>query len=392
MGKNYTVLGLMSGTSMDGVDASTIFSDVNTEVITIIKNQYFEYGKDLYQKLTNLRDKITNSKDLKNYFEDLNSIEKEITLFHAKIVNEMIKSHPKFEIDIVGFHGQTIFHNAEEKISVQLGDGKLLSQLTKKKVVYNFRQNDLKNGGQGAPLTPIFHQNLVRNINLEWWPVVAINIGGISNATSVSRLYPSDLTDYNKDYKLFAEDIGPGNCLIDEWIRKNSKYRYDKDGLIAKSGKVNELIFNQAVENFLHLDNSKNKSLDVKDFDISFVRGLSLEDGAATLTHFTARLIGSGLINFMFKSYTPRMEVLSSTTCLVCGGGRKNKFLIDILKKNLNVKELVLIDEYGIDGDFIESQAFAYLAIRSFLDLPISFPETTGCKEPTTGGVIIKNY
>ena len=397
MGKNYTVLGLMSGTSMDGVDASTIFSDGNTEVITIIKNQYFEYGKDLYQKLTNLRDKITNSKDLKNYFEDLNSIEKEITLFHAKIVNEMIKSHPKFEIDIVGFHGQTIFHNAEEKISVQLGDGKLLSQLTKKKVVYNFRQNDLKNGGQGAPLTPIFHQNLVRNINLKWWPVVAINIGGISNVTSVSRLYPKnvdsdDLKRYGKDYKLFAEDIGPGNCLIDEWIRKNSKYRYDKDGLIAKSGKVNKLIFNQAVDNFLHLDSSKNKSLDIKDFDISFVRGLSLEDGAATLTHFTARLIESGLINFMMKSYAPRMKVLSNATCLVCGGGRKNKFLIDILKKNLNVKELVLIDEHGIDGDFIESQAFAYLAIRSFLDLPISFPETTGCKKPSSGGVIVENY
>jgi anhydro-N-acetylmuramic acid kinase len=159
----------------------------------------------------------------------------------------MIQSHPKFEIDIVGFHGQTIFHNAEEKISVQLGDGKLLSQLTKKKVVYNFRQNDQKNGGQGAPLTPIVHQNLVRNINLEWWPVVALNIGGISNATSVPRLYPDDdVKDfveqkrYGKDYKLFAEDIGPGNCLIDEWIRKNSKYRYDKDGLIAKSGKVNE--------------------------------------------------------------------------------------------------------------------------------------------------------
>ena len=306
MEKNYTALGLMSGTSMDGVDASTIFSDGNTGVVTSIKNQYFEYDKDLYQKLTNLRDKITNSKDLKNLFEELNSIEKEITLYQAKIVNEMIQSHPKFEVDIVGFHGQTIFHNAQEKTSVQLGDGKLLSQLTKKKVVYNFRQNDLKNGGQGAPLTPIFHQNLVRNINLEWWPVVALNIGGISNATSVSRLYPDDdVTDfveqrrYGKDYKLFAEDIGPGNCLIDEWIRKNSKYRYDKDGLIAKSGKVNELIFNQAVENFLHLDSSKNKSLDVKDFDISFVRGLSLEDGAATLTHFTARLIGEGLINFM---------------------------------------------------------------------------------------------
>ena len=391
MEKNYTALGLMSGTSMDGVDASTIFSDGNTGLITSIKNQYFEYDKDLYQKLTNLRDKITNSKDLKNFFKDLNSIEKEITLFHAKIVNEMIQLHPKFEIDIIGFHGQTIFHNAEEKISVQLGDGRLLSQLTKKKVVYNFRQNDLKNGGQGAPLTPIFHQNLVKNINLEWWPVVALNIGGISNATSVSKLYPSDLTG-NKDYKLFAEDIGPGNCLIDEWIRKNSKYRYDKDGLIAKSGKVNELIFNQAVDNFLHLDSSKKKSLDVKDFDISFARGLSLEDGAATLTHFTARLIESGLINFMFKSYAPKMEVLSNASCLICGGGRKNKFLMEILKKNLSIKELVLIDEYGFDGDFIESQAFAYLAIRSYLDLPITFPDTTGCREPTSGGVIVKNY
>ena len=398
MGKIYTALGLMSGTSMDGVDASTIFSDGNTDAITSIKNQYFEYDKDLYQKLTNLRDKITNSKDLKNYSEELKSIEKEITFFHAKIVDEMIKSHSKFEIDIVGFHGQTIFHNAEEKITVQLGDGKLLSQLTKKKVVYDFRHNDLKNGGQGAPLTPIFHQNLVRNIDLEWWPVVTLNIGGISNATSISRLYPMDVEDdvdlkrYGKDYKLFAEDIGPGNCLIDEWIRKNSKYRYDKDGLIAKSGEVNELIFNQAVNNFLHLDSLKNKSLDIKDFDISFVRGLSLEDGAATLTHLTARLIGSGLINFMFKSYSPRMDVLSNATCLVCGGGRKNKFLIEILKKTLNIKELVLIDGHGIDGDFIESQAFAYLAIRSFLNLPISFPNTTGCKEPTTGGVIVKNY
>ena len=398
MKKNYTALGLMSGTSMDGVDASTIFSDGNTGTVTSIENQYFEYNKDLYQKLTSLRDKITISKDLKNFFEDLNTIEKEITLFHAKIVNEMIKSHPKFEIDIVGFHGQTIFHNAEEKISVQLGDGKLLSQLIKKKVVYNFRQNDLKNGGQGAPLTPIFHQNLVRNINLEWWPVVALNIGGISNATSVSRLHPMDVVDsvdlkrYGEDYKLFAEDIGPGNCLIDEWIRKNSKYRYDKDGLIAKSGKVNELIFNQAIDNFLHLDSSKNKSLDVKDFDISIVRGLSLEDGAATLTHLTARLIGSGLINFMFKSYSPRVEVLSNATCLICGGGRKNKFLIDILKKNLNVKKMLLIDGHGINGDFIESQGFAYLAIRSYLGLPISYPSTTGCKKPTTGGVIVENF
>ena len=391
MGKIYTALGLMSGTSMDGVDASTIVSDGGNGTITSLKNQYFEYDNDLYQKLTNLRDKITNSRDLKNYFEEINSIEKDITLFHAKIINEIIKLYPEFEIDVVGFHGQTIFHNANEKLSVQLGDGKLLSQLIKKKVVYNFRQNDLKNGGQGAPLTPIFHQNLVRNIDLDWWPVIVLNIGGISNATSVSRPHPSNLNN-DKDYKLFAQDIGPGNCLIDEWLRKNSKYRYDKDGLIAKSGNVNKLIFNQAVDNFLHLGSVKKKSLDVKDFDISFARGLSLEDGAATLTHFTAKLIGEGLINFMLRTYPTTINTLSKATCLICGGGRKNKYLVDILKSNLNIKKLVSIDEHGFDGDFIESQAFAYLAIKSYLGLPVTFPNTTGCKKPTTSGTVIKNY
>jgi anhydro-N-acetylmuramic acid kinase len=391
MGKIYTSLGLMSGTSMDGVDASIIISDGDKGTITCLKNQYFEYDKYLYQKLTNLRDKITNSKDLKNYVNELNLIEKEITLFHTKVVNEITQSLPKHKIDIVGFHGQTIFHNADEKLSVQLGDAKLLSQQIKKKVVYNFRQNDLKNSGQGAPLTPIFHQNLVRNINLNWWPVTILNIGGISNVTSVSKLYPLDLTN-DKDYKLFAQDIGPGHCLIDEWIRKNSKYRFDKDGLIARSGNVNKLIFNQAVENFLNLESLKNESLDIKNFDISFVRGLTLEDGAATLTHLTAKLIEEGLVNFMIKNYTPRLDVLSKSTCLVCGGGRKNEYLIDILRNNLNIKKLISIDEHGLDGDFIESQAFAYLAIRSYLGLPITFPNTTGCKESISGGEIVENF
>ena len=146
------------------------------------------------------------------------------------------------------------------------------------------------------------------------------------------------------------------------------------------------------INNFLHLDNDDQKSLDIKDFDISFVRGLSLEDGAATLTHFTARLIAEGLIRFVSKNYASTPDVLLRATCLVCGGGRKNKYLIKIIKDNLNLKKMILIDEYGIDGDFIESQAFGYLAIRSYLDLPITFPSTTGCKQPTTGGVLVNNF
>ena len=387
MGKIFTSLGLMSGTSMDGVDASTIISDGDKGAITSLKNQYFEYDKHLYQKLTNLRDKITTSKDLKNYEKELNLIEKEITLFHAKVVKEITQSLPKHEIDIVGFHGQTIFHNADEKLSVQLGDAKLLSQQIKKKVVYNFRQNDLKNSGQGAPLTPIFHQNLVRNINLNWWPVTILNIGGISNATSVSKLYPLDLTT-DKDYTLFAQDIGPGNCLIDEWIRKNSKYRFDKDGLIARSGNVNKLIFNQAVEKFLNLESLKNESLDIKNFDISFVRGLSLEDGCATITNFTAYLIAKG-IEYSNGSNDKTVKYL------ICGGGRKNNFLVQNIKDYLSNKtniSLDLIDEYNLNGDYIESQAFGYLAIRSFLNLSISYPKTTGCKIPTVGGKLVKNF
>ena len=397
MEKIYTALGLMSGTSMDGVDASFIRSDNGKNYIPPAINQYFEYDQDLYQKLTTLRDKITCSEDLNKYSDEIKSIEKEITLFHAKIANVMIKENPEWELDIIGFHGQTIFHNANEKLSVQLGDGKLLSQLTRKTVVYDFRQEDIKNGGQGAPLTPVFHHLIVKQEYPTQWPILVLNIGGISNLTSISKTTINELTlpellPSKPEFNMFAGDIGPGNCLIDEWIRKNSKYKYDKDGLIAKSGKVNELIFNQAIDNFLKPDEDKSESLDIKDFDISFARGLSLEDGAATLTHLTARLVGEGLIHFMLKNYAPRLDTLSKAICLVCGGGRKNKYLIDILKDNLNIKKLMLIDEHGIKGDFIESQAFGYLAIRSYLGLSITFPNTTGCKEPTIGGKIVKKY
>jgi anhydro-N-acetylmuramic acid kinase len=174
--------------------------------------------------------------------------------------------------------------------------------------------------------------------------------------------------------------------LIDEWIRNNSKNKFDNNGEIANQGKINQLILNQALDNF---DNQLNQkfSFDVKDFSIGFVRGLSLEDGAATLTDLTGRLIGSGILSFLSKMKNELWKVL------VCGGGRKNKTLVEIIKSNTS-KNLIIqsIDDFGIDGDYVESQAFAYLAIRSFLRLPISFPSTTGCKEPCTGGELVKNF
>ena len=239
MGKIYTALGLMSGTSMDGVDAS-IISSIDGIQYDEKFNQYYEYDTKLYKNLSNIRDKIFTSIDLKKLSKELKILEKEITLFHAKVVNDLIKSAKRSQIsspEIIGFHGQTIFHNPEEKISVQLGDGKLLSQLSKKTVIYDFRKNDLMNGGQGAPLTPIFHKSLKEKIYGNNIPVIFINIGGITNVTCLISMDKFDKS-------MFASDIGPGNCLIDEWVRNNTNKKYDKDGIIAKSGKINELILN----------------------------------------------------------------------------------------------------------------------------------------------------
>ena len=380
--KLYTAIGLMSGTSMDGVDVSLIKSDGFDQFINI-KDEYHEYDDYLHRQLINLRNLIISHEDLDNYSKELADLEKEITLFHAKIVSNLSLKYDD-KIDLVGFHGQTIFHAPKKKFSKQLGDGKFLSQLTKKNIVFDFRQEDLKNNGQGAPLTPIFHNLLARSINKNYkveFPISIINIGGISNITSSININDSIESD------LKAFDLGPGNCLIDDWLRKNSEKKFDESGLIGRSGKIDQLILNQAIENFKI--NSYEVSFDIKDFDISFAKGLSLEDGCATITSFTAYLIAQG-IEFL---HNQKIDILSKY--LICGGGRKNIFLIDCINSHLINKDNIILEtmeKYGFDGDYIESQAFGYLAIRSFLNLPISYPKTTGCNNPTTGGKFIKNF
>ena len=379
--KLYTAIGLMSGTSMDGVDVSLIRSDGLDQFVNIL-DEYYEYDTNLHDQLVDLRNVIFNIKDLETYSQRLIELEREITLFHSKIVNEVSLKY-KDEVNFVGFHGQTIFHNPELKISRQLGDGELMSQLIKKHVVYDFRQEDLKNNGQGAPLAPIFHNLLSKKINGKHhveYPICFINIGGISNITKVNK------KDEWLEENLEAFDSGPGNCMIDEWIRKNSKYKFDQNGSIAKSGKINQLTLNQAIDNFNI--GTFEKSLDIKDFDISFARGLSLEDGCATITNFTAYLIAKGI---EYSNGTNNKPI----KYLICGGGRKNNFLVQNIKDYLSNKtniSLDIIDEYSLNGDYIESQAFGYLAIRSFLNLSISYPKTTGCKIPTVGGKLVKNF
>ena len=374
--KVFTALGLMTGTSMDGIDLSIIKSD-GLNNFTSILDKYYEFDAKLRDSIIKLRDKISSIEDLKEHSSSLKNTERDFTLFHAEIINEVFKYYQK-DIDLIGFHGQTIFHEPKTKTSLQLGDGKLLSQLTQKLVVNNFRKNDLDNDGQGAPLTPIFHKLISMKINKEFkirYPLNIINIGGITNITQISK---------NDNFN--AHDLGPGNCMIDEWVRKNSNKTFDENGLIGKSGKVNDLIFNQAVDNFSNF--SLEKSLDIKDYDISYAKGLSLEDGCATITRFSAYLIAEGLK----RLNKPKNN--SKNIYILCGGGRKNNFLIENIKDFLfnEEPEFKNIDDYNFNGDYIESQAFAYLAIRSFLKLPISFPLTTRCKFPVSGGVINENF
>ena len=368
MSKKFYSLGLMSGTSMDGIDVSIIQSDGKT-TYKVILDRYFKYSKSLYIDLVNLRDKIKNFNDLKKNENEIKIIENKITLFHANVVKKLLKVI-KFKINLIGFHGQTIFHDSKRKISKQLGDGTLLSKITKKNVVYDFRQNDIRNGGEGAPLTPVFHKLLISKYKLKL-PTLIINIGGITNVT------------WSKpESKIISYDIGPGNCLIDKWMRINTKKKYDKLGSLAKKGTVNKGRL-QYLYNYYNKMGLKNLySYDVSDFNaqIKYLKGLSLKDGAATLNEYTTEILSKKIIS---------SRPLFFANIILSGGGRKNKFLIKTLEKKIKF-QLKLIDEYKINGDFVESQAFAYLAIRSYLKLPISFPETTNVKKPCTGGVLVK--
>ena len=377
--KLYTSIGLMSGTSMDGVDISIIQSDGQYQFYNIL-DKYFEYDVELQAELIRLRNLVLGENDLFKYSKELGNLERKITVFHAEKINQILLKY-KHEIDLIGFHGQTIFHEPQKKITKQLGDGKLLSQLLKKKVIYDFRQKDIENEGQGAPLTPIFHYLISNIVNEKFntgFPIGFINIGGITNLTkiiSISGNFEDNITAY---------DIGPGNCLIDDWVRKNSNKKFDENGNISKAGKIDQLITNQIIENF-NID-TYSKSLDIKDFDNSFARGLTFENGCSTITNFTGYLIAKGIEN---------IGADNKIKYLISGGGRKNIALIDCIKENLNNKNNFIldnIDNYGFNGDYVESQAFGYLAIRSFLDLPISFPNTTGCAKPTVGGKLVKNF
>ncbi|MDC3043965.1 anhydro-N-acetylmuramic acid kinase [Candidatus Pelagibacter sp.] len=365
MDNSFIALGLMSGTSLDGIDASIIKSD-GEDNLDIIDNKYLNYPDEFRKRLSTFILNINNRADIEKNISSYKSLERDLTLYHSKI-SKKILSDNNLKAQLIGFHGQTIIHKPKDGYSIQMGDANLLSQELKEKVIYNFRANDIKNGGEGAPLTSIYHKLLIKKFKINN-PTLILNIGGISNYT------------YFFKNILASKDIGPGNVLMDEYLKKTKGIDYDKNGDIASSGNINIDIINQFYEHEFYNVQQKH-SFDRNEFDFSFVKGLEFEDAVATLTYFTALIISQNIK----KNFDNEIEII------LCGGGRRNLALVNHIKKLLKYK-IKLIDEFSVDGDFIESQAFAYLSIRSYLNKIISYPSTTNVLNPVTGGEIKINF
>ena len=377
MNKIYTALGTMSGTSLDGIDFSIIETD-GEDYLNIISSEYLEFSNNLKDRISNLKLKIKSTDECRAIIKskEYKELSREITLLHYEGIQTIITHVHKIPIHVVGFHGITLWHKPEDKFTHQLGDPLLLkkkfnkhSHLKKSSLIFDFRKNDILNGGQGAPLTPLYHRAIMKHLKIVD-PRLIVNIGGIINVTYLNR------------GNIFSTDIGPGNCLIDKWIKKNFNKNFDKDGKISLEGRVNKIIANNFLNRLGIFKKQKNLSYDTSDFDLSEFKKLSPKNGATTLSYISAKTI---------LNYAKNLDV---KIIILCGGGRHNQAILNILKNDKF--KIISIDEldFGIDrqGDFIESQAFAYLAIRSYLNLPISFPETTGVREPCNGGTIVKNF
>jgi anhydro-N-acetylmuramic acid kinase len=268
-------------------------------------------------------------------------------------------------IDAVGFHGQTVIHRPERRLTVQLGQGSRLAARLGVPVVYDMRAADVAAGGQGAPLVPVYHRALAAGLKDR--PAAFLNIGGVANMTWIGQRG-----------ELIAFDTGPGNALINDWCERHTDLSMDRDGAMAARGKVNESAIGQLL-NHNFFATAAPKSLDRNAFDATRVDGLSPEDGAATLTRFTAAAVAlsAGLV-----PEAPRLWI-------VCGGGRLNPTLMRDLRSLLQAP-VIIAEDAGFNGDSMEAEAWAYLAVRSLKGLPISFPGTTGAPHALPGGILAK--
>ena len=349
------VIGLMSGTSMDGIDAAFLKTDgllhvEAGEAITV------PYSEDLRQKLSEL---VSSGIDSKN-------VEEQITVKHAEVIIQLLKktNTPANEIDLIGFHGHTVFHSPARRMTLQIGDGELLAKLTGVDVVCDFRSNDVKQGGQGAPLVPLYHQAVATKLTK---PLAILNLGGVANISWLGH-----------ENELLAFDTGPGNALLDDYISLHLGEKQDTGGKLSLSGNVDQGSLKSLLEHPYFLKKAP-KSLDRNEFDWTPVSKLSIADGATTLCAFTAEAVARSI------QIIPEPPEI----WLVTGGGRHNLAMMQELKNRLEAP-VKSVDDIGWKGDFLEAQAFGYLAVRSLKGLPLSIPSTTGVPHPLSGGVIFK--
>jgi len=348
----YAALGLMSGTSLDGIDVAAITTDGHNRVaagpaLTV------EYPEDFRERLRGVLGGVG----------DVPAVEGEVTRLHADAVAAFRRRYPDAPVELVGFHGHTILHRPDERRTWQIGDGALLARLTGCDVVADFRIADVAAGGEGAPLAPLYHAALASELPK---PLAVLNIGGVANVTWIGS---------GRD-EILAFDTGPGNALIDDWVRRHTGRNADIDGALAGAGQVSEPHVAGALAHPFFA-RWPPKSLDRDDFRGFAPSDLGPADGAATLTEITAATVAAARQHFP----APVRE------WLVCGGGRHNPVLMAALARRLGAP-VRPVEAVGWDGDALEAQAFAYLAVRSLKGLPLTFPTTTGVPRPMPGGVL----
>lgn len=366
-----TVLGLMSGTSMDGIDVALISTD--GERLT-------DRGRGLsYPYPTDARGRIREAAraawriwgpSAKGHAPDpedmalLEAVEREVTELHANAIDDFLEAFgvSRGEINLIGFHGQTVFHDASRRITRQLGNGPLLAKLARIDVVHDFRSADIAAGGQGAPLVPVYHRAVSDEIGFEK-PLAVVNIGGIANVTWIGP-----------DGTIIAFDIGPGNCMLDEWMQQEAGLPFDRNGKAALAGKVDKEVLKRLASH-AYYRRKPPKSLDRYDLPGLKERELGLEDGAATLVALTAREI---LASAEYLPVRPRRWVLA-------GGGAKNPAIVQAIAEAVR-EPVTSADEMGWSAEHFEAEAFGFLAVRALRKLPLTFPSTTGVQRPITGG------
>jgi len=355
------VLGLMSGTSLDGIDVALIETD--GEKIGAVRGfRSYPYDEAFRQ----------NVQEVFGHQTGLGDVEEMVTSRHIQAVERFLQSEgfSRGDIDLIGFHGQTVFHDPAQGMTIQLGSGAEMAKATGIDVVDDLRSADVAAGGQGAPLVPVFHRALAANAGLEL-PLAVLNLGGVGNVTWIGA----------GENDLLAFDTGPANALVDDWVRRHTDMSFDEDGALAGRGEIDD----EAVNRFIahpYFSKVPPKSLDRDEFkDLAFdlVSDLSLEDGAATLTAFSIASVMKAQDHF---PVWPQNWV-------ICGGGRLNRSMMSAFNAFLS-GQVLSAEQVGWDGDALEAQAFAYLAVRSVRGLPITYPTTTGVAEPLSGGLFHK--